>query len=131
MTNCVFCCRGRKNIIDSGHFIVRRDKFPVNKGHVLIISRRHVQDVFGLTQEEFLGLHIVLEKVKKKLDRQLAPAGYNIGANCGIAAGQTIFHFHLHVIPRYIGDVKKPRGGIRNFKRPIIKYSLVYTDFSC
>lgn len=89
------------------------DRFPVNEGHMLIIPRRHVEDFWSSTSEERRELGDLLEDCKKHLDKSFGPAGYNIGINCGEAAGQTIFHLHIHLIPRYIGDIENPRGGVR------------------
>ena len=103
-------------------FVAFRDMFPVNEGHTLIVSRRHVHDMFDLSAPEFALLQEILHTVKSAIDQHLHPQGYNIGANCGTVAGQTVPHFHLHVIPRYSGDVQNPRGGIRNIKKPIRPY---------
>jgi diadenosine tetraphosphate (Ap4A) HIT family hydrolase len=89
------------------------DAFPVNPGHVLVVSRRHVADLFELDSRELAGLWALLRTVKAAIEREHAPSGYNVGVNVGAAAGQTVAHVHLHVIPRYPGDVPDPRGGIR------------------
>ncbi|WP_223881897.1 HIT family protein [Niallia endozanthoxylica] len=89
------------------------DKYPVNKGHLLIIPKRHVEQYFDLTLDERNAIDQLLFEGKKLLDEQLAPDGYNIGVNCGEAAGQTIFHMHVHLIPRFKGDMEEPRGGVR------------------
>jgi len=89
------------------------DRFPVSEGHMLIIPRRHMEDLWSSTSKERQALGDLLEECKKHLDKMFAPAGYNIGINCGEAAGQTIFHLHIHLIPRYIGDIENPRGGVR------------------
>lgn len=89
------------------------DKNPVSPGHLLVIPKRHVPDYFGLTSEEKHAIDDLLLLGKNLLDRTYQPDGYNIGANCGEMAGQTIFHCHIHLIPRYEGDVIDPRGGVR------------------
>ncbi len=89
------------------------DKFPVNPGHLLIIPKRHVADFFLTTGQEKTALLSLLDQAKLHLERKHAPAGYNIGINVGEAAGQTIAHVHLHLIPRYHGDIENPRGGVR------------------
>ena len=89
------------------------DRYPVNEGHMLIIPRRHVEDFWSSTSEERKAFSDLLEQCKKHLDKKFKPAGYNIGINCGAAAGQTIFHLHIHLIPRYVGDIDNPRGGVR------------------
>lgn len=89
------------------------DKYPVNPGHLLIIPKRHVADFFLTTETEKVALLSLLDKAKHYLDGKHAPAGYNVGINVGEVAGQTIPHVHLHLIPRYQGDMKNPRGGVR------------------
>ena len=89
------------------------DAFPVSKGHVLIVPKRHVADYFDLTEHEQHALWLVANHCKHLLDARFHPDGYNIGINAGVAAGQTIFHVHLHLIPRYNGDVENPKGGVR------------------
>ena len=89
------------------------DGFPVSPGHALIIPRRHVASFFDLTQEERQDMFNMVNEVKRILDDRFHPDGYNIGVNIGEAAGQSIFHVHLHLIPRYSGDVPNPRGGVR------------------
>ncbi len=91
------------------------DKFPVTKYHTLIIPKRHVAAYFDLTPQEIVDIHTLLNKQQNILVKaDLTILGFNIGINCGQAAGQTIFHCHVHLIPRRIGDVEKPTGGIRN-----------------
>ena len=92
---------------------VREDKFPVSPGHLLIIPKRHVPDWFLLIREEQQAMLALLSRAKEYLDVRYHPDGYNIGINCGEAAGQTVFHVHMHLIPRYAGDTGNPRGGVR------------------
>lgn len=92
---------------------VKWDLYPVSQGHVLIIPRRHIASWFDLTPDEHAAVSELIGRAKKHLDTMYAPAGYNIGVNCGEAAGQTVMHAHMHLIPRYTGDVPNPRGGIR------------------
>ena len=89
------------------------DGFPVNPGHVLVIPKRHVANYFELTTEEVLAIRDLLQRMKTEVDAKFHPDGYNIGVNVGADAGQSIFHVHVHLIPRYKGDVKNPRGGVR------------------
>lgn len=91
-----------------------RDGFPVSPGHTLIVPRRPVSTWFEAIREEQLAMLDLLDVVKPGLDAEFAPAGYNLGVNVGTAAGQTVMHLHLHVIPRYEGDVSDPRGGVRH-----------------
>jgi diadenosine tetraphosphate (Ap4A) HIT family hydrolase len=89
------------------------DGYPVNPGHTLIVPKRHVADFFSLTEQEQIGLWSLLPPTKLVLDDNYHPAGFNIGVNVGRAAGQTVGHVHVHVIPRYNGDMADPRGGVR------------------
>jgi diadenosine tetraphosphate (Ap4A) HIT family hydrolase len=89
------------------------DAFPVSPGHCLIVSRRHEANFLALTVEEQAGIWSLVAAVRLYIEQSSAPDGYNIGINVGEAAGQTVAHAHLHVIPRYRADVPDPRGGIR------------------
>ncbi len=91
-----------------------RDRYPVSPGHTLIVTRRVVADWFSATEEERLAVLGLVETVKAALDEELHPDGYNVGFNAGTAAGQTVMHLHVHVIPRYQGDMDDPRGGVRH-----------------
>lgn len=91
-----------------------RDAHPVTDGHTLVVPKRLVVDFFETTDAERLALFALVDEVKRALDESHHPNGYNVGFNAGVAAGQTVFHLHLHVIPRYRGDVEDPRGGIRH-----------------
>ena len=89
------------------------DGYPVSPGHALIVPRRHVASLFDLTTEEAAALWSLVPAVRAAIELAHTPAGYNIGVNIGAAAGQTVGHVHVHVIPRYHGDVSDPRGGVR------------------
>ena len=89
------------------------DGFPIAEGHSLIIPKRHVELLFELPEDELLQAWSLVAKVRELLKRKYQPDGFNIGVNEGLAAGQTISHAHIHVIPRRTGDVPDPRGGIR------------------
>jgi len=91
-----------------------RDGFPVSPGHTLVVPRRQVATWFDATPQEQAAILALVDVVKADLDRQYAPDGYNLGINVGEAAGQTVMHLHLHVIPRYHGDMPDPRGGVRH-----------------
>ena len=113
MKLCFFC-----NITDGYNknkelFFARFDDYPVSPGHCLIISRKHITSFFTFSEEEINELYQLMVEVKNKLKQEFQPHGFNIGFNEGKAAGQTLDHFHLHIIPRYEGDVADPRGGIR------------------
>jgi diadenosine tetraphosphate (Ap4A) HIT family hydrolase len=89
------------------------DSFPVSPGHALVVPRRHVADLFELAPDEQAALWRLLPEVRARVDAHHAPTGYNVGVNVGEAAGQTVGHAHVHLIPRYPGDVPDPRGGVR------------------
>ncbi len=112
--HCPFCSLTPDRIIsESEYAITIRDAFPVSEGHTLILPRRHVQSFFELRANEKEAILQAVEKAKEALDQKHSPDGYNIGINDGEAAGQTVPHLHVHLIPRYKGDSKDPRGGIR------------------
>ena len=90
------------------------DGYPVNPGHVIVIPKRLVSTWWEATREEQVAILDLLDVVKRQLDESHRPDGYNIGVNAGEAAGQTIFHLHIHLIPRYRGDMEDPRGGVRH-----------------
>ena len=112
---CPFCLveQEREIIASSSLSIAFFDGFPVSPGHTLIIPRRHVASFFDLTEEERQDLLSLLDQVKGIVDEKYYPDGYNIGVNVGAAAGQSVFHVHMHLIPRYVGDVQNPKGGVR------------------
>jgi diadenosine tetraphosphate (Ap4A) HIT family hydrolase len=112
---CPLCAAAERRDILAGndHAVAISDSYPVNPGHALIVSRRHVADLFDLSAEEQAGLWALLPIVRRMLDKVHSPAGYNVGVNVGAAAGQTVGHVHVHVIPRYSGDAADPRGGVR------------------
>jgi len=89
------------------------DKFPISKGHALIIPKRHCSDYFKLTMEEQASCWNMVNDVKQILQDKYHPDGFNVGINVNEAAGQTISHIHIHLIPRYKGDVPEPEGGVR------------------
>lgn len=116
MNDCIFC-----NPPDARAFLGNElayamwDGFPVTRLHALIVPRRHTQDFFSLTREELLACYQLLHDASAQLKTDdLTVEGFNIGANIGAVAGQTIFHCHLHLIPRRRGDVENPRGGVRH-----------------
>ena len=121
--HCPFCSLDSDRIIfESDLTFTIRDAFPVSPGHTLIIPRRHVASTFDLNIMEKAAMLGALEEAKKALDREFSPAGYNIGINEGEAAGQTVMHLHVHLIPRYRGDTEDPRGGVRHVFPEKAKY---------
>jgi len=112
--DCPFCKTEELNIVvENDLSFAIFDKYPVNPGHMLIIPKRHVASWFDTTWDEKKAICELLDRAKELLDREFAPDGYNIGVNDGKAAGQTIFHLHVHLIPRYSGDIDNPVGGVR------------------
>lgn len=113
--NCAFCDGLEEHLIleETGLVFAMADRFPVSPGHTLIIPHRHCADYFLLTSEEQAACWGLLNKMKQILDGHYHPDGYNIGINNLPAAGQTIPHVHIHLIPRYHGDVPRPQGGVR------------------
>jgi diadenosine tetraphosphate (Ap4A) HIT family hydrolase len=113
--NCPFCSLGSDRIIsESDYSLTILDGFPVSNGHTLIIPKRHVQSFFELQAIEKAAVLQALDEAKETLDQEFLPDGYNIGINDGEAAGQTVMHLHIHLIPRYKGDTEDPRGGVRH-----------------
>jgi len=102
-----------RTIYESEYFFVIRDGYPVSPGHCLIITKALRENFFDLSDEERTELIWLIDVVKDLIEKEYAPDGYNIGMNCGAAAGQSIMHFHCHVIPRYHGDMENPKGGVR------------------
>jgi diadenosine tetraphosphate (Ap4A) HIT family hydrolase len=96
------------------HAFVIADRFPVSPGHALVVPRRVIETWWEASNEERAGMLALVDEVKRRLDDELHPDGYNVGFNVGAAAGQTIKHLHIHVIPRYRGDMQDPRGGVRH-----------------
>lgn len=113
--DCPFCNPDfdRELIVESPNAYAIYDKFPVNEGHSLIIPKRHCEDYFDLTFEEQTECVFMLNKVKEIVSKRFKPDGFNVGINVGEKAGQTVNHVHIHLIPRYDGDVEEPRGGVR------------------
>lgn len=111
-TNCPFCA-DQNGVLRNKFAYVRADNFAVSAGHMLVIPFRHVSSFFDLTSSERNALADLLVEARELVEQNHRPDGYNIGINVGEAAGQTIPHVHVHLIPRYKGDVPNPRGGVR------------------
>lgn len=110
--DCPFC-QPADVLLENDLAYAIRDTHPASPGHLLILPRRHVADWFETTAPERAAIMALADAARARLDAEFHPDGYNLGINVGEAAGQTIFHVHLHLIPRYRGDVEKPRGGVR------------------
>src|SRR5262245_29478365 len=112
---CPFCEVAPERVFYRGRLVLGIwDNFPVSPGHALLISKRHVGDWFEATSQERLELTEAIALAREAILRSHKPDGFNVGVNVGKAAGQTVFHLHVHVIPRYKGDAEDPRGGVRH-----------------
>ena len=110
--SCELCARDQL-VIENALAYVRHDGNSLSKGHVLVVPKRHVAGFFDLTEEEHAAISTLLRQAQARIQAEHAPDGYNIGVNIGKAAGQARMHVHVHLIPRYAGDVPDARGGIR------------------
>ena len=114
MASCPFCSLdSTRRWIETEHAIAFADAFPVTEGHTLVIPRKHVGSIYELGIDEQAAVWALVAEIRERLLTGLKPDGFNIGVNDGLAAGQTIDHAHVHVIPRQKGDVPDPGGGIR------------------
>lgn len=114
LKTCPFCTLPAERIVsETQSALVIRDGFPISPGHTLVIPKRHVGSFFELTSEEHKEMFALLTQAKATLDKEFQPDAYNIGINDGTAAGQTVPHVHMHLIPRFKGDRSDPRGGVR------------------
>ena len=116
MKNCIFCNVTDDRVLFQNEFAFAiKDNFPVTPLHCLIIPKRHISDYFSMDKEELIGCDDLLKKAKQNIEfEDKSVKGFNIGMNSGEVAGQTIFHCHIHLIPRRVGDVRNPRGGVRH-----------------
>jgi diadenosine tetraphosphate (Ap4A) HIT family hydrolase len=111
---CPFCEPFGDDIVARNALCYARwDRFPVTRGHLLLIPFRHTPDYFSLTQEEKVAMIDLIDQCRTVIEDNFRPSGYNIGYNVGLAAGQTVMHCHCHFIPRYEGDTDNPKGGVR------------------
>ena len=114
-TDCCFCNldKDREIISETATAVAFYDKFPVSPGHVLIIPKRHTANYFDLSVHQQRALWLLVNRCKNRLQTEFNPDGFNVGININESAGQTVMHVHVHLIPRYTGDVQEPRGGVR------------------
>lgn len=112
---CPFCALPASQIVEEDALtLTLRDGYPVSPGHTLVITRRHVRSLFDATEDERRALWEAVALARSALIAELRPDGWNIGVNEGAAGGQTVMHVHVHLIPRFAGDVEDARGGIRH-----------------
>ncbi len=113
---CLFCnIKESGNIYENDLAYASYDSYPVSEGHCLIIPRRHIKDYFDLSNEELVACNDIIKVMKNKiLNKDQKVKGFNIGINIGKVSGQSIFHCHIHLIPRRDGDVENPQGGVRS-----------------
>ncbi len=123
---CIFCHPRENEILaENDHALLITDNSPVSEGHCLIIPKRHMKTQFDLTAEENTAFLDLMKTAKTLIEKEgNIPDGYNIGSNNGLPAGQSVFHLHVHIIPRYKGDVEQPKGGIRQVLPKKAQYSL-------
>ncbi len=112
--SCPFCDVGSRVVAENELAAALRDREPASKGHTLVVPKRHCTSFFDLTDAEVAACYALLRGEREKLQAEHRPDGFNVGVNDGAAAGQSIEHTHLHLIPRYRGDHPDPRGGVRH-----------------
>lgn len=110
----MFCVPDRALLAENALALAFYDRNPVSPGHALIVPRRHVRTIFDATPDEYSACFLLARTVREILQRAHAPDGFNLGVNCEVAGGQSVWHAHLHLIPRYRGDVADPLGGVRH-----------------
>lgn len=113
LERCIFCEPEREILAQNARAIAVLDSFPVSPGHALVLPRRHVATIWDLDPDEYADCFTLARDLRPILESRFSPDGFNIGANCGEAAGQSVWHAHIHVIPRFKGDTPNPRGGVR------------------
>jgi len=123
---CEFCDilknHREKIITENELFLSFFDKYPLNEGHILVVPKRHFADFFKMTTQEWTMAREMILEIKEILDIQFSPTGYNIGVNVGADAGQSIFHAHIHIIPRYSGDIENPGPEDRKVNMPLFEF---------
>lgn len=120
---CPFCHLPREQIVIENELACAfYDKYPVQEGHLLIIPKKHKETYFDATPEEIVAMDELVRKGREILEGRFHPDGYNLGVNVGYFGGQTVMHLHLHLIPRYKGDIEDPRGGIRKAIPNLVAY---------
>ena len=121
--DCPFCQPApERSVAETSLTVTLRDGFPVSPGHTLVVPKRHFPDFFEATAEEIAEIWQALRQAAKELASERHPDGFNVGVNVGRAAGQTVMHLHVHLIPRYAGDQTDPRGGVRRIFPDLADY---------
>lgn len=120
--DCPFC-KSRNIIIENDLAFADYDTYPASPGHSLVIIKRHVAEYFQATTEEKAAIWALVDEMKIIIDNEFKPDAYNVGVNIGKTAGQSVPHIHIHIIPRYEGDVENPQGGVRG----VIPHKQKYT----
>lgn len=115
-SDCPFCLKEiiKRIIFSNQDAFAIYDQYPVSNGHILIIPKRHCDNYFSLTTQEQQACWNLVSEMQEKISKEFHPDGFNLGINIGKAAGQTVEHVHIHLIPRFSGDMKNPRGGVRH-----------------
>lgn len=121
-TECIFCRPQREILAKNELAIAVFDTYPVSPGHSLIVPLRHAATIWDLGADEYDACFSLVRDLKPILEARFKPDAFNVGVNCGEAAGQSVWHAHIHVIPRYKGDNPNPRGGVRNVIPQKAKY---------
>ncbi|MBL7002411.1 MAG: HIT family protein [Gammaproteobacteria bacterium] len=124
---CIFCNPREEEILGENEYAqIIKDNSPVSEGHCLIIPKRHIKTYFEATEAENAAFFELIKEAKTNiLKNGNQPDGFNIGCNNDVAAGQSVFHLHIHVIPRYLGDVENPKGGIRHVIPKNASYNVI------
>ncbi|MGH8742565.1 MAG: HIT family protein, partial [Burkholderiales bacterium] len=113
--DCIFCnTSGEKLVVENALAQAVYDTYPVSPGHTLVIPRRHAPMIWDLSEEEYAACFALVREAKAILEARFTPDAFTVGVNCGLVAGQSVMHAHIHLIPRFRGDVADPRGGVRN-----------------
>lgn len=123
LKDCVFCTYDNKSVLfENSSAIAISDGYPVSEGHTLIVTKRHISNFFSCTPSEIAEIYELLIEARDFINTSFEPCGYNVGINIGSCAGQTVNHVHIHLIPRYPGDISDPRGGVRNIIPNLVSY---------
>ena len=109
---CIFCHPDRPIMASNELAMAFRDAYPVSPGHSLVVPRRHARTIFDVDEADYLACFALVREVRALLQQELSPDGFNVGVNCEVAGGQSVWHAHVHVIPRFDGDVSDPLGGV-------------------